>query len=1815
MVELYKNTLPSTLLTRSYYLKLILMHLHFIAYLFEITIQFTYLNNNNYKMLLFTIIFAYALYSVTPVGDNRLVKCFRYFIWATILINTNWLAFFIWPIVYFLVVSLNGYVFALIVSICLYPSSNCELEEMLYMPLSPLLEKYYSLPKFALFQQSGKKRKKMKRNIVPLLKDKEKDKNRCQNVQRARDKKYVLEEQSGFNYDALDKYARELTLLETLRRILLSSNDKSGIIAGLVMYAQAHSNNSLLNHFFSLSAPGIDREGINTFINTLHEQSGVSDTFWITQLRACLTDWKRHKHSKIARNFLNLLNYVVSVGLCDKAKLTFKIGNLTLFSPIVVKRQLNAVELTELVTETALGFLEGGWRVFCNKSISSFFMEEDLFVEFEQAYNDIRDIHGYSLSGNLRKFANIDENEYELKLDAAIVTGDKMLKKLGNESSFERKFVSDRLDKIRDYRAEFVQIRTKGGLRVAPFGVSLFGDSAVGKSTLNQLTYEAIGQYNNIDTTAERVATWSDNDKFASNIRASTNVIIFDDFGNTSPNFMDFSPCYRLIQCVNNALFTAPMAEANLKGKVGLHPHIVTITTNVEYLLANVYSEKPESVLRRFYHVKVEIKDQFMKDGKLDETKVFNTFGYIKKPDIWKLSVRSCVVTTLVATGSSKRNYGLEPIMFEGKKMVDVDVTTYLRWVQNASKKHYQQQRELVETMRKEAPKVCYLCGYYGCNCSIPIENTEIPLFVEEDIMEEHVGVRRSGIRFIVYIAYLFLCYVYGVWVGTVFNWYFSFMRGILNNDHVEELPRFTSIFINFLPNIDRSLRNWYNFVRRAVTMSRAEYIQMTNESLLQLQHFYNTHWLFDFIIYLPENYAHSHWMMIVLIFHRRMEIAARKRLIISLIVAQYVFGLVLLYQTKYLRAIIAMLFCNYLIAVMLLAERERIQQELLQRRYVAPAIVIWLREHYVAVFGAFMSSVYLALKIYRASQVLHTQGNLQPASFSDIVERDKETNPWAELVISPLPMSTSSKTTTSEDLIGVVSRNIVNVESDRYIVKGFFLTSNVLVVPFHYLTIHRKNGYVGDIKVKCYRTDRSKVGGNFRETLSEEYSYRIPDTDFIAFYSPSSGSSTNIVKFLPLSAPTTTDARFVVKEEDCSINVSPILYEAQKVEHTSMAFQGGRYKLPFETYNGLCMSPIVSVGKGSTIVGFHLCGKSTIGGAGFISQSQAELAILSLNNRDGCIVNSANGIFPKEQYGFQVITDPDIHKKSAARFVTPDNSLEVYGATSGMATPTSNVVETVISPFVSEIMGVPQQWGPPKIYGKGVYPFQAALETLSHPSLSLGSIVRPSVLCYRSVFEKIKKRIPELFHEAKPLSEVETVCGIDGRRFIDAMNMKTSPGWPLTGRKDKWLVELDPDLYPHISRPRTFVPKIWEEVNRCCEIMRAGERPYFIWKACLKDEPTKLTKDKVRVFQSAPIALQLIIRMYFLPIVRIIQCNPLESECLVGANAEGPEWEQLNYFMTSKGANILAGDYSKYDQRMPAQLVIAAFDVLIWIAQTLCDYPMSSILIMRGVVGEVAFPLMAYNGDLLQLFGSNPSGQNLTVIINSIANSLLMRSCFYTIYKEEIPKLSFRDYCAMATYGDDVKGSVSDCKYKFNHISYAEFLAEFDIVFTMPDKESVATSYMSTEDADFLKRTNKYHEDLRINVGILSESSIFKRLHSHLLSKELSLNMQSAVNIDSSLHDWFYYGRETFELRKAQLERVASKAGISHLCRGFHISYDQRIIRWNQKYRGVASNHDLDISTLSSESILDLGYSMEEDIPISEDIFVFDNGLKSDTL
>uniref|UniRef100_A0AB39A378 RNA-dependent RNA polymerase n=1 Tax=Perinereis aibuhitensis marna-like virus 5 TaxID=3237977 RepID=A0AB39A378_9VIRU len=832
------------------------------------------------------------------------------------------------------------------------------------------------------------------------------------------------------------------------------------------------------------------------------------------------------------------------------------------------------------------------------------------------------------------------------------------------------------------------------------------------------------------------------------------------------------------------------------------------------------------------------------------------------------------------------------------------------------------------------------------------------------------------------------------------------------------------------------------------------------------------------------------------------------------------------------------------------------------------PLIFRKIRDNHIAtiaVAGSMIGIVYMMLRAYRAAKRLELQGNIAPTSAKDIAERDAEVSPWAGLEVTPPHVVDGAHGVRADQLKDIVFKNlcymIIEDNVSRRYCDAFFVKSNIALIPKHILKEEEAMG-------KFFRKGGNTNGAYFHANVSRKFSVEIPDSDLILIWIPNSGSMRDLSKYLtPEVQSRAIDSSMVWKSADGERFDTRAMLKPGVVRTSLCNFPGFNYTLQEETFNGLCMGVWIAE-HAKQIVGFHLGGKGKIGGAGMITLQIFEDAEAKLRDIEGVLLAKSAGNVMTSQYGVNFYEGEHIHGKSPTRFLKPGNNLTVYGSVIGRVQPKSNVVPTNISEAVERVCKVKQQWGPPQFNKPSWKPWQTALSNSSTPSMGMeGNLLQKAVTDYKEPLLKLVRENEHLRNDIKPLTDMETVCGVDGKRFIDKMKPSTSLGFPLSGPKSQYLTELDPLDYDDFACPKELDDKFWQGFEKMKEAYLAGERAYPIFKASLKDEPTKLGKDKVRVFQAAPIALQLGIRKYYLPVARFLSLYPLETECAVGLNAQGPEWDTLARHVRKYGADrILAGDYSKYDQRMSYQLISAAFRVLIDIARESGNYTDEDISIMEGLASDVGQPTMAYNGDYVGHIGSNPSGQNLTVYINSIVNSLLFRCAFFHIVEEKKHK-PFREVCALTTYGDDAKSSVHKDYDEFNHLSVAKFLEDRDMKFTMPDKEAEPTKYMTDEDADFLKRKNVYNSEVNLYFGALDEQSIFKSLHSIIRSKAVSNDEQCMCNIDGALREWFAHGRDTYERRREEMNQVAVMSGLRHGCSELDVTYDMALERFCDKY------------------------------------------------
>jgi hypothetical protein len=156
----------------------------------------------------------------------------------------------------------------------------------------------------------------------------------------------------------------------------------------------------------------------------------------------------------------------------------------------------------------------------------------------------------------------------------------------------------------------------------------------------------------------------------------------------------------------------------------------------------------------------------------------------------------------------------------------------------------------------------------------------------------------------------------------------------------------------------------------------------------------------------------------------------------------------------------------------------------------------------------------------------------------------------------------------------------------------------------------------------------------------------------------------------------------------------------------------------------------------------------------------------------------------------------------------------------------------------------------------------------------------------------------------------------------------------------------------------------------------------------------------------------------------------------------------------------------------------------------------------------------------------------------------------------------TFREYCALITYGDDNAMGVSPLVDNFDHGVIQRELAKIGVVYTMPDKESESIPFVDIQDITFLKRAWVYNADVGSFVARLEHDSIEKGLLYHLPSSTVCNEQLAVDSLDGALREYFYYGRSRFEERKAVFEKVIEQCELGPYFSGFQ-SYDALVQRY----------------------------------------------------
>ncbi len=1515
-----------------------------------------------------------------------------------------------------------------------------------------------------------------------------------------------------------------------------------------------------------------ERFGFNPFVSQATFSDDNEDIAWLKKLPDIINNWEATKSSPAFEKLSELISIVATMGFIDGKRLCVSVKGLELFRLGTIRKHADVTDLISAILSTLEYFITGGYEYFLTGNPRRFLFDDEDAIELDDLYEMLLEATPHAKTLNLPimrvKYKGerilLSDEKYAEYLEKAIDLC-KKCKKV-TKQPWHRSILQTRLDRMIVWRADYNARRSNGKFRKAPLSIWIYGNSGVGKSSLSQLLIKSLLNYMGVpEDELDRIASINEQDKYDSTITGGVHAYLTDDVMNTKADYLETAPTQKIVDHNNNAPLFANKAEIEGKGVTPHNPKITCYTSNVKIeSVARQYSNCTESIRRRMIiNLDVRIKPEFCipNETRMDSAKVIQQFGSDPMPDIWDIVISEC--SSQSNTGMVELGQNFKPSMLSGHKF---NITEVLDYCYKKADQHMANQNVLeeIQSTLVDKMKFCPTCRKVGrmCECNgkmiFPSSETHGVVHMSDsvatlDAMDQLNSLVPDGVYYDEeeHNAHLLDFDKQATISPPPREWYVN----DLDLDAPLELQAVHVPLMSILPGMNR----------RQVVRT----FQATFDELVAWLEFMPAIFLNMGDVLIARFFAHNkvrtiYWALWSHIFSEHLRNVAVFCFLVDVLIGSVGF-LVLPVTLFYMffGCLQILLACT---AIVLIVKWYRDRMQLLdhigfsvQRIYRQIKAFNWREAAKWLSVGLVtykvLSMVRNAMKAKEiVTNIVEQQSALEPESAEEVADRDAKVSDWAKPAWEELHVSHKTRTTTLTQMKANIIKNLYHVtfiaedgSSNRC--DGLVIDGQNLLLPLHVF------GTKDALKVTCRLKEGDGLRTIFRGCIGLDMASIIAGVDLVLVNAPFLDPHADIMHYFPDRLTHTHGVgTFLYKEESGFVRDNQVAFKRSERHSGGKGFT---YALPYNTFNGLCMGILLGEFDVCCIAGVHLMGApgTPVGLALNVDRDMIKRLRDGLDDKP-CLCAMSNGDFPTQMYGKDIINQSGpIHPNSPLHYLPKYSRITPVGECPGRSShTTSRVKKTIISDLVEEVCGVPCKWGPPKFNRNRMW--QASMQYSANTSV--GFDTRIIAWAMNDYQEDLVKAFTNPAHvtwikaEFKPLNSMEVMAGRDGARFIDALPKNTSKGFPLSGPKEEWIERLDPDAFEEFQCPVAIRQEVHDRAEEMCEKFRKGERAYAIFKACVKDEPTSLAKDKVRVFQASDWAFQLLVRKYFLPLARLMSLFPLQSECAVGINAHGPEWDEYAKHMRKYGEDrILAGDYGKFDLRMPAQILMSTYKVFINVCKICGTYTEDDLTIMRGIATEISYSVVAYNGDMIIHNGSHPSGNNMTVYGNCGGNSLKLRCGYahnglkngYTL--KTLPK--FKAVCAVGTYGDDVKGSVKKGFDWFNHITYAEYMRQNDIVFTMPDKESTPTKYMNDADADFLKRKNVYNPETGLIHGALDEDSIFKSLHT-VLQSNISNKAHAAGNIETALREWFHHGRDVFEKRHKQMIQIAERAELQNL-------------------------------------------------------------------
>lgn len=1423
-------------------------------------------------------------------------------------------------------------------------------------------------------------------------------------------------------------------------------------------------------------------ETVVSFFTTKKQSLGkVIDTFgdFIQNLRDV-------KNSKVITHLYQIFDYLIAFNLFDGVGI-----NIADFYPQMcidrIKKKVQDTEPGDLILfilETLHFFLDRGYQSIMMRSWQPMFHSSSSYTKV------LEDIEMSILQSKF--LANPEangfcESQYRADLDNLIERVDCMIR-FGDLDKYSKTHLARYLSVLKMNKFSLCTTRAARESRKCPYSILVYGDSGIGKTTIKEILFYYYASLRKLPNDKSFCYTRNPAAKYYDGFTTSMWCIVLDDVafmhpnaaGQGDPSVLEF------LQIINNVAFVPDQAALEDKGKTPLKCDFVIATTNSEDLNAHFYFSCASAAQRRFPYIIVpKVKPEFVKEGgMLDSTKVPKLQG--RFPDLWTFTIKKVVSLPATAANIGKPAKLVVEHNFEC-------INDFLQWFGKSITEFHENQDALMASY-KEMSEI-QICE----KCYLPV--TECGCAEKQSIIVE--------------VFWLWQCFFGGIIGRSIIYILLVWINPLI----------YTFLFVGCVETFLCLCKQWRRFIAYLI---RKRFPGIPN-------------WVLGYLVdpwFLRESLAESgrrtQWGLPADL--ERWEAVCSAASIIA--------SFVLMYKTtRY-----AFFACK--------SATDKVEDFIFEKtghhlggyHQVSANQPIVNEYFFNTPESPFPNPPQTNIPQHVIDKITAcVEARVRTRMQSELREcekmgkrPEKDSNPrlnvWyndsIELDASDLSLPSRSVTNLT-DFTKIVSRNVCRLEApcirdgSKYIAfsSGTFVHNNYLVFNTHFL-----EELPEEFELNVILTVKYGLTRNCKGMLSRSQARIAGDLAVIKVtFAPPMRS------LLPYLLEESTKVRnngiYIIRRADGSLmtkEVNALQYvKVNKYCHDGYIYMG---ICPQQTVYGDCGSPLAVVSEaGCFILGIHAFGVDTRSEALAIDRKILE-NMMDTSVQSGILLELDCNTNPIK----------DLHYKSTLRYIEEGQARVVGSFVGFRQTPHSRVQSTPIAeslPFpVSGYKPVMEGWEP----------WRVALLSMTNATnhMKVGVLQK----CADSFFDDVMKSVPNGLQDIHVVDIFTALNGAPGVTYIDKINRKTSAGFPWRTTKKKILKKIAP--IDEVRDPVVLTDEVLDRVEHICKKYKQGVMVHPIFIAHLKDEPVskrKLDAKKTRVFAGGPVDWSIVVRMLFLPLVKLIQENSFTFECAVGVTAQSAEWERIARYLLRKDLNtgegddslktrMVAGDYASFDKTMCAHVVLLACEFLWKLAEKSGNYSSEEIVMMKTAAHDIAYAYMDFHGDLVQFFGGNPSGNPLTVIINSIVNSIYMRYAYFELHPDH-DVTDFKQNVRLITYGDDnVLSSRVDW---YNHTTIARCFADVGIEYTMAEKDAASIPFITFDDITFLKRSWRFDPYLGIYKAPLEEKSIHKMLTIWVKSKTVSWQEQIVSSITSALGEAYFHGPDKFEYYYNLLSKI----------------------------------------------------------------------------